>query len=128
MQCPICNGSGVAQTPKKPSGSTFVISTDSECGACKGKGHLEGKPGNGAEFLGQIMAYDAQAKTVSFRLENSLRSGDRIVVKMGTNELELEVDIIQWGLAWVNMARRGWVITIPSPIHLGAGAKVYRVA
>ena len=132
MQCPLCNGSGISPLPHIPANgglpSTIYSVSDANCGGCEGRGYLKGGSGAEKEFLGLVMAYDEKNKTASVRLEGALRTGERIVVVMEAKTLELEVEVIQWGKAWVHLARRGWTITIPAPMQVGSGAKIYRAA
>ena len=81
------------------------------------------------EYLGEITAYNSGKGAASMLLDGALRCGDRIVVvdECGV-QLELEVQWMQWGNAWVHLALRGWMVTFPSSEKLPAGAKVYRAA
>ncbi|MEM6269114.1 MAG: hypothetical protein AAF998_06720 [Bacteroidota bacterium] len=80
------------------------------------------------EYLGTITAYHIGNGAASMLLDGALRSGDRIIVVDDNGMHELEVQWMQWGKAWIQLALRGWMVTFPSGVRLQAGARVYRAA
>lgn len=137
MHCLVCNGPRAVPQPAFASvGMPFKVflPEDQTYNGCRCRETATSRHENEhlqpqaevREYIGTIIAYHAGNGAASLQLDGALSTGERIVVVEKGEEQEIEVEWIQWGKAWIHLALRGWMITIPSTERLSTGSQVFR--
>jgi hypothetical protein len=127
-----------AQVAQLSGGLPFRIflPDDETCEHCEGRGSLSQNCNTSPEdlfpedweYIGTVVSCAPGKNSANLLLDGILHSGERIMVIEEDGEREIEVEWMQWGKAWVHLALRGWMVTIPTTERLSAGARVFRAA
>lgn len=124
--CNTCQGSGRMAGLSAPGNRT----TATACGNCQGLGYRNwdrrAEMAEEPEEVAKVLDYDHTLGSIQVRVEETLHRGDRLLAKCCDAVVEFEAKTLMAAGMHLEMALRGWLVTILVPQALPAGAWIMR--